>query len=157
MKKMITGNKIICLMTIFILMGGFVVPGFCDCNLNAFPDNAQTAFSAAPGVPQPNPVNVQVIVGATSGVALTPTLRIPPRDIGTSQYLDIYIYLPTYEYGFWLPGKQATLGSFQQLDMIPPLDLSSLAGLDFIVYYCYIKANGDIMYNDYTVKIRECP
>jgi hypothetical protein len=148
-------KKLCLLITVLILIAG-VATAYCDCNLDAFPNTAQTGIALAPEVLQPNPADVQITIGAAPGIMITPTLQVVPEDVDTVRYLVMYLYLPVYGVGVTVPGKLVTLQSFQLLDLLPGMDLSPYAGLTFVVYYGYIKANGDIMYNAYTVKIADC-
>ena len=154
-------KRMLCLLaTVLILIAG-VSTGYCDCNLHAYPETPQaaTAFVQAVThyVPQPNPTDVQVTVGATTGVMITPTIQVATGDVGSPGFLILYIYVPASNYGVNIPGKQVTLGNNQFIDLLPnPLDFSNAAGLSFIVYYGYVNGNGTIMYNAYTVNVAEC-
>lgn len=154
-------KKIVCLLATIVIVISGVTMGYCDCNLHAYPETPQAAVAyvqaATHYVPQPNPGDTQVTVGATTGVMITPTIQVATGDVGSSGFLILYIYAPAINYGVNIPGRQVTLGSIQFIDLLPnPFNFSNAAGLNFIVYYGYVNGNGTIMYNAYTVNVVGC-
>jgi hypothetical protein len=149
-------KKMLCLLTAALILAAGAAVGYCDCNPFAYPDQTLTGIALEPGVPQPDPEDIQITVGAVPEVIITPTLQVVPEDVGSVKYLTMFLYLPEYGVGVPVHGEMVALDSYQMVNLLPPMDLSPYAGLTFVVYYGYFKANGDIMYNTYTVKVKSC-
>lgn len=163
MKKPMSKNltRVLFLLTLLILLGGVAMPALASTsNLQAYPDTPLEAmlfdpFAVTHQVPQPNPADIQIEVGAHDGVMLTPTIQVDPADVGITGSLLMYIYLPAFNFGLNIPGKSVTLEDTQLIDLVPTLDFSNYIGLNFIVYCGYVNATGTIMYNAYTVNVVE--
>lgn len=151
------------LLALLLFLGSDIPPAFSGtCQLQAYPETPLEAmlFSAdatAHSVSQPDPAKIQIEVGASSGVMLTPSITVAADDAGNSGYLILYLYFPDSNSGFTIPGKSVTLADTQLVDLLPnALDFTDYPGFHFIVYYGYVNDAAAIHYNAYTVTVIPC-
>jgi hypothetical protein len=117
------------------------------------PSPAQMAvlLSGAPVDPRSTRVLVK-----PAAMLLRPRLAIPEVDRGVAVTLVSYIYLPEYDEGFLISGRsQVTLGACEDFASLFPdaVDLSSLSGRRFHIYYGYYLPDGAIRYNAFELVV----